>query len=121
MPLITHAGDERRCMASASTWATRCACGDRSTPGYGWWWRIVLRWATGTSTTCARRKLGNFELFAQLMDDARYRTNLFGDISAMTQNNRMSVVATLLERRDWHERLLNGSDYPLPGVVPLIP
>ncbi|HAY26651.1 MAG TPA: amidohydrolase, partial [Candidatus Accumulibacter sp.] len=51
----------------------------------------------------------------------RYRANLFGDISAITQGNRMSVVATLLERRDWHERLLNGSDYPLPGVVPLIP
>ncbi|HCN68387.1 MAG TPA: amidohydrolase, partial [Candidatus Accumulibacter sp.] len=50
-----------------------------------------------------------------------YRANLFGDISAITQGNRMSVVATLLERRDWHERLLNGSDYPLPGVVPLIP
>jgi mannonate dehydratase len=32
----------------------------------------------------------------------------------------MGVVATLLERRDWRDRLLNGSDYPLPGVVPLI-
>ena len=37
-------------------------------------------------------------LFAQLMDDARYRANLYGDISAITQGNRMSVVATLLER-----------------------
>jgi hypothetical protein len=27
----------------------------------------------------------------------------------------MEVVATLLARRDWHARLLNGSDYPLPG------
>jgi mannonate dehydratase len=24
-----------------------------------------------------------------------------------------------LERDDWHHRLLNGSDYPLPGVMPL--
>ena len=54
------------------------------------------------------------------MDNEAYRANLFGDISAITQGNRMSVVATLLERRDWHARLLNGSDYPLPGVVPLI-
>ena len=30
------------------------------------------------------------------------------------------MLATLLERRDWHARLLNGSDYPLPGVLPLI-
>ena len=54
------------------------------------------------------------------MDEPRYRGNLFGDIAAITQGNRMGVVATLLERRDWHARLLNGSDYPLPGVVPLI-
>ena len=26
----------------------------------------------------------------------------------------------MLERRDWQGRLLNGSDYPLPGVLPLI-
>ena len=25
----------------------------------------------------------------------------------------------MLERDDWHGRLLNGSDYPLPGVFPL--
>jgi mannonate dehydratase len=65
-------------------------------------------------------KLPNFELFARLMEVPRYRANLLGDIAAVTQGNRMSVVATLLERRDWHDRLVNGSDYPLPGVVPLI-
>ena len=25
----------------------------------------------------------------------------------------------MIEREDWHARLLNGSDYPLPGVFPL--
>ena len=54
------------------------------------------------------------------MDEPQYRTTLVGDIAAITQSNRMGVVATLLGRRDWHSRLLNGSDYPLPGVVPLI-
>mgnify|MGYP006870844320 FL=1 len=62
----------------------------------------------------------NFDLFARLMDEPAYRGNLVGDIAAVTQGNRMGVVATLLERRDWHDRLLNASDYPLPGVVPLI-
>jgi hypothetical protein len=62
----------------------------------------------------------NFDLFAKLMDEPRYFGHLYGDISAITQSNRMGVVATILERRDWHPRLLNGSDYPLPGVVPLI-
>ncbi len=64
--------------------------------------------------------VSNFDLFARLMDEKHYRANLVGDVSAITQGNRIDVVATLLVRRDWHERLLNGSDYPLPGVVPLI-
>ena len=54
------------------------------------------------------------------MDEPRYTRNLAGDISAVTQGNRMEVVATLLARGHWHARLLNGSDYPLPGVLPLI-
>lgn len=62
-----------------------------------------------------------FALFARLMGDARYEKLLYADISALTQRNRSAdVVRTLLERSDWHPRLLNGSDYPLPGIVPLI-
>lgn len=62
----------------------------------------------------------SFALFARLMDDPRYERNLFGDISAITQINRAGpALATLLERTDWHGRLINGSDYPLPGVMPL--
>ena len=54
------------------------------------------------------------------MDEPRYVGRLFGDISAMTQLNRVgpSLLKTI-ERTDWHARLLNGSDYPLPGVMPL--
>src|SRR5690349_18658692 len=33
---------------------------------------------------------------------------------------RLPQVRTLLARRDWHARLLNGSDYPMPGVLPLV-
>jgi uncharacterized protein len=25
----------------------------------------------------------------------------------------------VIERTEWHSRLLNGSDYPLPGIMPL--
>ena len=32
----------------------------------------------------------------------------------------MQVIPALLARPDWQDRLVNGSDYPLPGVVPLI-
>lgn len=62
----------------------------------------------------------SFELFARLMDNPRYQGKLFGDISAMTQMNRVGpALEKTLERTEWHKRLLNGSDYPLPGVMPL--
>jgi mannonate dehydratase len=61
-----------------------------------------------------------FALFARLMDEPRYEGRLFGDISAVTQANRVGPpLETLLARSDWHPRLINGSDYPLPGVMPL--
>ncbi len=42
------------------------------------------------------------------------------DISAMTQVNRAGPsLVQVIERSDWHARLLNGSDYPLPGVMPV--
>jgi len=62
----------------------------------------------------------NFELFARLMDDPRYRRNLAGDLSAVLQGNRVDAAAALLARGDWHARLVNGSDYPLPGVLPIV-
>jgi uncharacterized protein len=65
-------------------------------------------------------RLDGFELFQRLMDEPRYEGRLFGDISAVTQANRAeSILATLIRRVEWHARLINGSDYPLPGVVPL--
>jgi mannonate dehydratase len=63
----------------------------------------------------------SFELFERLMNEARYERQLFGEISALVQANREeSVVAALIRRVEWQPRLINGSDYPLPGVIPLI-
>ncbi|MBL8425140.1 MAG: amidohydrolase family protein [Candidatus Accumulibacter phosphatis] len=62
-----------------------------------------------------------FDLFARLMGETRYEKLLFADISALTQRNRSAeILRVLIERSEWHPRLLNGSDYPLPGIVPLI-
>ena len=48
------------------------------------------------------------------------KTLLMGDISALTQSNRTAAaLGKVLERVEWHDRLLNGSDYPLPGVPAL--
>jgi predicted TIM-barrel fold metal-dependent hydrolase len=63
----------------------------------------------------------NFDLFMRLMNEKRYQGLVFGDISAMTQFNRIGLpLTTILERDDLHERLVNGSDYPLPAVNVLI-
>jgi mannonate dehydratase len=54
------------------------------------------------------------------MDEKRYEGLVFGELSAMTQFNRSGKLRTLLKREDLHERLVNGSDYPLPAVNLLI-
>lgn len=62
----------------------------------------------------------SFDLFLKLMFESRSKELLYGDISAITQRNRqLATIRTLLERTDLHDRLLHGSDYPLPGIVPL--
>ena len=68
-----------------------------------------------------REERHNFDLFLRLMDEKRYEGLVFGEISAMTQFNRVGKpLQTILEREDLHERLVNGSDYPLPAVNILI-
>ncbi len=62
----------------------------------------------------------SFVLFARLMEERRYEKLLFGDVSAMTQVNRAGpALARVVQEEGWHRRLLNGSDYPLPGVMPI--
>ena len=64
--------------------------------------------------------VASFSLFERIFQDPGFEKRLFGDISAMTQVNRAGpALARVIERVDWHPRLLNGSDYPLPGVMPI--
>ncbi len=120
LPLITHAGDERAVHGFGEHLGNPLRLRRPLEAGV----RVVVAHCASLGDAhideLRSDKLTNFELFGQLMDEPQYRGHLFGDIAAITQGNRMGVVATLLERRDWHARLLNGSDYPLPGVVPLI-
>lgn len=123
LPLITHAGEEKAVHGAnqqhyGNPLRLRRAL-DRGV-------RVVVAHCAslGQDVDLDRGPAGprvpSFDLFARLMDDARYGPHLAGDISAITQRNRdLRVVRTLLARRDWHGRLLNGSDYPLPGVMPL--
>lgn len=62
----------------------------------------------------------SFLLFERLMKLPSYQKQLYGDISAMTQVSRAGpALARVIESDAWHARLLNGSDYPLPGVMPI--
>jgi mannonate dehydratase len=59
----------------------------------------------------------NFELFMRLMGDPRWEGLLHGDLSAITQVNRVGKpLRYLLEHPELHSRLINGSDYPLPAI-----
>ena len=88
--------------------------------------KVIVAHCAGLGTnedldTRDRKKLANFDLFLRLMDERRYEGLVFGEISAMTQFNRAGKpLMTILQRQDLHERLVNGSDYPLPAVNALI-
>lgn len=63
----------------------------------------------------------SFDLFLRLMDEPKYKGLLYGDISAITQFNRVPYPLTdILKRQDLHARLVNGSDYPLPAINVII-
>ena len=123
LPLITHAGEERAVhggntqhfgnpllLRRALDHGVRVVVAHCGSMGQD---RDIDRGANGPY-------LESFDLFARLMDDSNYGPKLHGDISAMTQLNRAGpALETVLTREDWHGRLLNGSDYPLPGVMPL--
>ena len=123
LPLLTHGGEERAVRGAAAH-------------GFGNPLRLRRALDHGVRVIvahCASLGAGvdldagpdgpavpNLDLFARLMDDPRYEHLLMGDVSALTLANRFPVaLRTVLERTDWHGRLLNGSDYPLPGVPAL--
>ncbi len=121
LPLITHAGDERAVRGFGEALGNPLKLRRPLDAGV----RVVVAHCASLGTGIDLDRAGslpvaNFDLFARLMDDRRYGANLAGDISAVTQGNRMDVVAALLARPQWHARLLNGSDYPLPGILPLV-
>ena len=123
LPLLTHGGEERAVRGAAAH-------------GFGNPLRLRRALDHGVRVIvahCASLGTGvdldagpdgpavpNLDLFARLMDDPRYEPLLMGDVSALTLANRFPVaLGTVLERAEWHGRLLNGSDYPLPGAPAL--
>ena len=64
-----------------------------------------------------RPRVPSYQLFLRMMEHPCYHGLLYGELSAMTQRNRIPAPITALLARDHlHPRLVNGSDYPLPAV-----
>ncbi len=124
IPLLCHCGEERA-VAGTGLHAYGNPLLLRRALGHGVKVVIAHCGSLGSSQDIDKGTNGpqahNFDLFARLMDEPRYEGLLFGDISAITLTNRSKLVLdSIITRSDWHPRLLYASDYPLPGIVPLI-
>jgi len=58
----------------------------------------------------------NFRLFLDMMDQKEYEGLLYADVSAMLARLRAGYLTSILERDDLHNRLIYGSDYPVPAI-----
>ena len=120
LPLISHAGLERAVLGERQEYGNPLRLRRALDAGV----RVVVAHCASMGEDRDTDKGGglveSFTLFARLMGEARYENSLFADISAMTQLNRAGpALARVIEEEGWHARLLNGSDYPLPGVMPI--
>ncbi len=124
IPLITHVGEEKAVHgAGRPEWGNPLRLRRAMERGV----RVVMAHCAsiGEDVDLDRGEDGprvpSFELFARLMGESAFDGRLFADISAVTLINRdLSVIRSIVEREHWHPRLLFGTDYPLPGILPLI-
>ncbi len=122
VPLVVHCGEER-----AVPGASRDDLGNplRVRPALEQGVRVIVAHCAslGQAQDTDRRSgptVPAFDLFARLMGERAHQDLLLGDVSAVFQANRpLAVGARLMREEGWHHRLLHGSDYPLPGVMPL--
>lgn len=121
LPLISHCGEEKAMNADAMRYGNPLRLRRALDVGAK---VVIAHCATmgeDEDFDAGNKLRPSFELFARLMDEPAWQDNLRADISAITLRNRKpDVIKTLLQKKAWHARLLNGSDYPLPGIVPLI-
>lgn len=123
IPLLTHGGYEHPLLNSGSFEEFNSPLRLRRALEHGV--RVIVAHcaSTGASIDTDRGSRGpkveNFVLFTRLMDEPRFRGRVFGDISALTEKSRVGPLLTyVMQRADWSDRLLNGSDYPFPGYMP---
>lgn len=122
LPLLTHAGKERAVSGGeAQDYGNPLKLRRALDHGV----RVIMAHCAslGEDRDLDRGEQGpavkSFDLFTRLMREPRYEGRLFGDISALTQFDRAEYLKRVLATPEWHHRLLNGSDYPLPGILPI--
>ncbi len=103
LPLLTHAGDERSF--------------GKSHDEFGDPLLLKLPLERGVTVIAAHiASMGtiqgeaNFDRLLQMFNEY---DNLYADISALTQVNRLGYLRRALARQDLHSRLVYGSDWPL--------
>ena len=120
LPLIAHAGEERAVLGrEAHDFGNPLRLRRALEAGV----RVVVAHCAslGEDRDLDRGPNGPYvESFALFQRVFEKYPNCYGDIAAMTQVNRAGpALARVVESEAWHARLLNGSDYPLPGVMPI--
>jgi predicted TIM-barrel fold metal-dependent hydrolase len=119
LPLLSHAGEES---AVQSAGAQQLGNPLRFRRALDHGVKVILAHCASLGTSPdldapGQPERSNLELFLRLMAEPRYSGRLFGDISALAQINRCRQgLKEVLAHADLHERLINGSDYPLPGI-----
>lgn len=125
MPIISHTGRESAVQGGDQTFGNPLKMRSALDAGV----RVVLAHCASDGhdedldykdTDNNHKSIKSFDLFTRLMDTPAYQELVFGDISATNLFNHAWVIKPLLERQDWHARLLNGTDYPLPAIFPLV-
>ncbi len=112
LPLLVHTGDERTFTQAADEFCDPKRLELPLSLGV----RVI---AAHLASTGDREGKSNYERLTALKK--RY-PNLYADISALTQYNRLGVLAHAIKSQEWNGRLLYGSDWPLqffPLVSPL--
>ncbi len=120
MPIISHTGRERAVQGGHQAYCNPLRMRRALDAGV----RVVLAHCASDGDDDdldnGNKSVKSFDLFSRLMDTPAYKDLAFGDISALALFNNAWAIKPLLARTDWHHRLINGSDYPLPGILPLI-
>ena len=120
MPIIAHTGRESAVQGGNQNYGNPLRLRRALDQGA----RVIMAHCASDGTDedldHGNKRINSLDLFARLMDTPDYQSLVFGEISALTLVNHAWAIKPILERADWHSRLINGSDYPLPAIMPLI-